>query len=161
MNDFSPQSKVWIYQSERLFSDAEIELIKNKADLFISNWTAHGKLLKAKIEVYYGLFIILFVDEAQADASGCGIDKSVHFFLALEKEFSVNLMNRLLVAYKDNGTVKSISLSSFENKLAAREINEDTIVFNNLVQNKAEFESHWEIPLKNSWHNKMLIKANA
>lgn len=161
MNDFSPQSKVWIYQSDRILSESEVEQIKNKSSLFISNWTAHGKLLKAKIEVYYALFLVLFVDETQADASGCGIDKSVHFFQSLEKELGINLMNRLLVAYKENEVVKSISLYNFEKKLESGELNSATIVFNNLVQTKAEFDTQWEIPLKNSWHKKMLVKANS
>jgi hypothetical protein len=138
-----------------------VEHIKNKASIFITNWTAHGKLLKAKIEVYYALFVVLFVDETQADASGCGIDKSVHFFQSLEKELGINLMNRLLVAYKENEEVKSNSLYSFEKKLASGELNSDTIVFNNLVQTKAEFETQWELPLKHSWHKKMLVKANS
>jgi hypothetical protein len=29
-------------------------------------------------------------------------------------------------------------------------INDDTIVFNNLVSTKAEFETNWETPLKDS-----------
>jgi hypothetical protein len=157
MNTFSPDSKVWIYQSNRVFTEAENKLILDKATSFISDWTAHGKLLKASINSYYNRFLVLMVDETQANASGCGIDKSVRFFQLLENEFQLNLMNRLLVAYKVNSDVLTCQLSEFEKKIEQQEIHEDTIVFNNLVATKSEFENNWEIPLKKSWHAKLLV----
>jgi hypothetical protein len=85
MNTFSPDSKVWIYQSNRVFTEAENKLILDKATSFISDWTAHGKLLKASINSYYNRFLVLMVDETQANASGCGIDKSAALFPATRK----------------------------------------------------------------------------
>ena len=35
-------------------------------------------------------------------------------------------------------------------------VNENTIVFNNLVQNKQDFEQNWRVELKNSWHKNLL-----
>jgi hypothetical protein len=32
----------------------------------------------------------------------------------------------------------------------------NTIVFNNLVENKEEFETHWEVPASDSWHSRFL-----
>ncbi|MBK9478056.1 MAG: ABC transporter ATPase [Bacteroidetes bacterium] len=157
MNNFSPESKVWIYQSNRAFTEAENKLILEKATSFISEWTAHGKLLKASINSYYNRFLVLMVDETQADASGCGIDKSVRFFQQVENEFQINLMNRLLVAYKVNSDVLTCQLSEFEKKIEQGEVHHDTIVFNNLVGTKAEFDNNWEIPLKKSWHSKLLV----
>ena len=157
MKDFSPLSKVWIYQSDRVLSESELVFIKSNAEKFIADWTAHGKLLKAHLEIFYARFLVLFVDETQADASGCGIDKSLHFFQQLEGDLAITLMNRQLVAYKENGEVKTIAISAFEKKLESGEITADTIVFNNLVTTKESFDSGWEIPLKNSWHSKMLV----
>lgn len=157
MNNFIPESKVWIYQADRALTEQEVVLINKDALTFIDNWTAHGKLLKSQLEIFYNRFLVLFVDESQANASGCGIDKSIHFFQNLEKQLNINLMNRLLVAYKINDEVKTCSLSNFEKKIELGEITPETIVFNNLVSTKAEFESNWEIPLKNSWHSKMLV----
>lgn len=157
MNNFSPESKVWIYQSNRAFTEAENKLILDKATTFISDWTAHGKLLKASIGSYYNRFLVLMVDETQADASGCGIDKSLRFFQQLELEFNVSLMNRMLVAYKVNTEVLTCQLSEFEKKIEQGEVHQDTIVFNNLVGTKAEFENNWETPLKKSWHSKLLV----
>lgn len=157
MKDFSEESKVWIYQSDRVLTDNEIAFINENAKRFLDVWTTHGKHMKAHIEVIYNRFLVLFADESQAEASGCGIDKSIHFFQQIERSLGINLMNRLLVAYKENDEVKSCSLHAFEKKIESGEISGDTIVFNNLVSTKAEFLSAWEIPLKNSWHSKMLV----
>ncbi len=154
MKDFSPLSKVWVYQADRTLTEIERNFVTAEAQAFIADWTAHGKLLKAKLEVYYNQFLVLLVDETQADASGCGIDKSVHFIQRMEQHLKINLMNRLLVAYKENDQIKTCSLVDFEKKFENKEVNSETIVFNNLVGNKLEFESNWEIPLSKSWHSK-------
>jgi hypothetical protein len=33
----------------------------------------------------------------------------------------------------------------------SKEVNDDTIVFNNLVQTKRDFEAKWQVPYKDSW----------
>ena len=157
MENFSPSSRVWVYQADRALNENEVSQINIKATSFIADWTAHGKLLKSHLEIFYNRFLVLFVDESQAGASGCGIDKSVHFIQQLEKDFNLNLMNRLLVAYKQAEEVKSCSLHSFEKGIESGEITASTIVFNNLVTTKQEFDTNWEIPLHQSWHNKMLV----
>ena len=40
-----------------------------------------------------------------------------------------------------------------------KQINKETIVFNNLVKTVEEYKNIWEIELKNSWHNKF-VKNN-
>ena len=156
MKNFSPSSRVWVYQADRALNENEVQQINTKATAFIADWTAHGKLLKSHLEIFYNRFLVLFVDESQAGASGCGIDKSVHFIQQLEKDFNLNLMNRLLVAYKDGDEIKSCSLHTFETKMERGEITVNTIVFNNLVTTKQEFDTNWEIPLQQSWHYKKL-----
>ena len=38
------------------------------------------------------------------------------------------------------------------NSFLVKKITPETIVFNNLVQNLAEFQEKWEVPIKDSWH---------
>ena len=40
-------SRVWIYQSNRNFTEAEIKIIEDKTSLFLNNWKAHGNDLQA------------------------------------------------------------------------------------------------------------------
>jgi len=35
-------------------------------------------------------------------------------------------------------------------------VNAETLVYNNLVTVKKELDTHWEIPLKNSWQKRYL-----
>ena len=145
-------SKVWVYQADRELSDGEVLQIRSKADDFISNWASHGTDLRAAIELFYNRFVVIFVDEEHAEASGCSIDSSVNFVQNIEQDYSILLMNRLLVAWREGDSIQSCPLDQFERKLQAGEVKDSTIVFNNLVSTKIEFETKWEVPLKDSWH---------
>jgi len=149
---FSENSRVWVYQSDRELTDNEALQIKVLLDNFTTGWTAHNNQLKAKAEIRYNRFIILIVDESQAGASGCSIDKSVHFMQQIEAQFGINLFDRFNLAYREGGEVLSAPRAKFEELLKQGSINTDTIVFNNLVQNLTELENKWEVPFKNSWH---------
>ncbi|WP_431292426.1 ABC transporter ATPase [Pedobacter sp. P26] len=150
---FSPQSRVWIYQSDRKFTSTEETEILNKLAAFTNQWKAHGNELLAKAEVRYGFFIILTVDESQAGVTGCSIDSSVRLIKEIEQEYHVDLFNRFNIAYKVNGEVVVNSKEDFETLVNIKQVTPETIVFNNMVQNLAELESKWEVPFQNSWHS--------
>lgn len=149
---FSENSRVWVYQSNKALSDAEAQHIQLLSDAFTQNWTAHNHELKAKAEVRYHRFLILIVDESQAGASGCSIDKSVNFIKQLEQEFGISLLDRFNLAYRKGEEVLSAPRHDFEELIKQNTINKQTIVFNNMVQNLAELQTKWEVPLKDSWH---------
>jgi hypothetical protein len=150
--EFSQQSRVWIYQADKKLTDQEVILIQQELDKFATGWTAHSNQLKAKGEVRYNRFLILIVDESQAGASGCSIDKSVHFMKQIEQHFNINLFDRFNLAYRDGEEILSLPRHAFEDMLKQGKINTETIVYNNMVQNLTELESKWEVPFKNSWH---------
>ena len=152
----SPDSKVWIYQSSREFTENEKAEIMERGAAFVSGWNAHGRMLKAAIEVLHKRFILFTVDESYAMATGCSIDKSVAFIKDIEKAFSINLLDRMQIAYKNNNTINTTSLSDFENLLKTGLVNENTIVYNNLVATQSEFETSWETTVKESWHKALL-----
>ncbi len=149
---FSEQSRVWVYQSDRELSDEQATQVLHQLNLFVAEWTAHNHQLKAKAEVRYNRFLILIVDESQAGASGCSIDKSVNFMKRLEQQFGINLFDRFNLAYRDCEKVLSAPRNGFEELLKTRKINTNTVVFNNLVQNLQQLETKWEVPFKDSWH---------
>ncbi|MEZ4886562.1 MAG: hypothetical protein R3E32_17630 [Chitinophagales bacterium] len=155
-SELSPQSKVWIYQSSRPFTHSETTDIQQALANFVQQWAAHGKGLKAYGNVYYQQFIVLMVDESAHGASGCSIDSSVHFLKGLQKQYEVNLFDRLTMAYKNSSNeLVTADRNSFEKLVHTGKIKDSTIVFNNLVSNKQEFETKWEIPMAESWHKKM------
>lgn len=152
-------SRVWIYQSDRPFNETEKSKISESANSFLAGWTAHNKELKSACEIRYNHFIILFVDENVAGASGCSIDKSVHFIKKLEQEFSLSLLDRMKFAFMKNGVVQVAGRTAFESMVEKGDIHDDTIVFNNLVQTKAELENEWEMPFQKSWHRTIAGKV--
>jgi hypothetical protein len=159
--DMPLHSRVWIYQSIREFSENEITQLKTKAESFISDWTSHGKTMSACIEIFHNRFIIVCVDETTASASGCGIDKSLKFIQQLEKEFNTSLLDRMIVAYRQNvevgeGKIISCHISELKNLIAFPERQKGITVFNNLVNTKEELEQNWEVPLEKSWQYEKL-----
>ncbi|MFF5379784.1 ABC transporter ATPase [Pedobacter suwonensis] len=150
---FSPQSRVWIYQSDRKFTSGEETEILNKLTSFTKQWKAHGNELLAKAEIRYGFFIILIVDESRAGVTGCSIDSSVRLMKEIEQEYHVDLFNRFNIAYKVNGEVVVNSKEDFETLVNIKQVTPETTVFNNMVQNLTELETKWEVPFKNSWHS--------
>ncbi|MCQ6958620.1 ABC transporter ATPase [Mucilaginibacter aquariorum] len=150
--EFSSHSRVWVYQSDRKLTDAEALQIQVQLDNFTTGWTAHNHQLLAKAEIRYNRFLILIVDESQAGASGCSIDKSVNFMKQLEQQFGINLFDRFNLAYRDGEEVVSVPRHQFEELLKTGKINTETVVFNNLAQNLTELQTKWEVPFKDSWH---------
>ena len=149
-------ARVWVYQSVRMLTSAEVDAILIEGKKFVENWSAHGAVLNAGFEIMYDRFIVLCVDEEQAMASGCSIDKSVQFIKQLEQQFGLNLFDRMQVAYKQGEIIHACSLAEFEKMAAAYHVNENTIVFNNMITTKLGFETEWEVPLKKSWQNRVL-----
>ena len=149
---FSENSRVWVYQADRELSAAETEQVQQQLDSFATGWTAHNNQLKAKAEVRYNRFLILIVDESQAGASGCSIDKSVNFMKQVEQQFGINLFDRFNLAYRSGSDILSVPRDKFEELLKSGTITTNTIVFNNLAKDLTELQNNWEVPFKDSWH---------
>ena len=154
-------ARVWIYQSNRELSATETEQIELQLKDFTQTWTAHNQQLLAAGFINYNRFIILMVDESNAGASGCSIDKSVHFMQSIEKQFSIKLFDRMNIAYKLDYAVASVSAHEFEKLILSGAVNSETIVFNNLADTKLELATNWELPLAQLWHANYFAKALA
>jgi hypothetical protein len=150
------ESRIWIYQANRKLSDEEVSAITNKTAEFLSQWTAHGANLEAGFEIRYNRFIIIGLNQANASASGCSIDASVRFIQSLEKELEVDLLDKMNVTFYNGKFIAHKSLADFKKMAKARSVSPNTVVFNNLVNTKAEYKEHWEVPAKDSWHSRFL-----
>jgi hypothetical protein len=149
-------ARVWVYQSNTILTDAQVATIAQKGNDFINGWAAHGAALNASFDILYKRFIIIGVDEKQAQASGCSIDKSLAFIKSLEQEFQLQLLDRMQVAYRKADTIEVCSLKEFEKLANNGAVTAATIVFNNMITTKGEFDSGWEVPLKESWQSRVL-----
>ena len=152
--DLNDASKVWIYQSNREFSDQEIKEISAKLEEFISTWKRHGDDLKASYQIKYNQFIVLAVDESFHEVSGCSIDASTHVFKQFETKYEVNLFNKMETAFKNGDNINVVSIFDFQRFVNEQKIDNHTIVFNNMITTKKELEESWEVPADESWHKR-------
>lgn len=150
--DLSNEARIWIYPSSRPFTATEKAEISEKLTTFLTQWTAHGAALQAGFSMPYNRFIVIALDETQHAATGCSIDASVHFMQALEKEYDIMLLDKMNVSFKQGEYITYKPLLDFRAMVKNKSVTENTLVFNNLVVNKAEFLSQWEVPAKDSWH---------
>ncbi|WP_299336724.1 ABC transporter ATPase [uncultured Psychroserpens sp.] len=155
-NTLPEESRVWIYQANRSFTEAELSEIKERLDIFITNWTAHGSDLQAGYTIEYKRFIVIGLNQNLNIATGCSIDASVHFIQQLEKDYNVDLMDKMNVSFKQGEYVAHKSLLDFKKMAKDKAVSKNTIVFNNLVTNIAEFKENWEVPVSESWHSRFL-----
>jgi len=148
------ESKIWIYQCNRKFSDDEVNQIENDLMTFVEDWSAHGTGLEASFVIKYNRFIILAVNQEVQMATGCSIDSSVGFIQSLEQKFSVDLLDKMNVTYKQGEHITHKTLTDFKRMAKEKAVSENTIVFNNLVNTVGEWHEYWEVPAIESWHSR-------
>lgn len=147
-------ARIWIYQANRKLSDDEVAAMTEKTNTFLEQWTAHGADLEAGFEIKYNRFIVIGLNQANASASGCSIDASVHFIQQLEKEFDVDLLDKMNVTFYNGEFIAHKTLKDFKAMAKAKSVSPKTVVFNNLVNTKAEYDTQWEVPAAESWHSR-------
>ncbi len=150
-DNFSTDSRVWIYQSTRLFLLSEALEIEELLSKFTAEWTSHGAEVNAYGNLFFGQFIILMADERSAGVSGCSTDSSVRFIKMLGDKFNVDFFNRMNLAFVVKDKIQMLPINQLSYAMTNNFIDSDTLYFNNLVQNKKELEEQWIIPIKNSW----------
>jgi hypothetical protein len=155
-DELPENSRIWIYQSNRKLSDSEILSIETKIITFLNSWTAHGKNLEAGYEIKYNRFIVFGLNQENASASGCSIDASVNFIQKIEKDFGLDLMDKMNVTYYNGKFIAHKSLIDFKKMAKAKSISKNTIVFNNLVNTKIDYLENWKVPAKDSWHGRFI-----
>src|SRR4030095_9959171 len=153
-DDFDPQSRVWIYQASRLFTMSEALEIEDMLNDFAASWTSHGDKVKGSAHLLFGQFIILIADETASGVSGCSTDSSVRLIKEIESKTGVSLFDRQSLAFVIKDKVELLPMSQMNYAIENGFLNENTLYFNNVVASKAELESNWIIPAKDSWLGK-------
>jgi hypothetical protein len=150
--DFSENTRIWIYNAARKLSEQETQWLQERGAAFTASWASHGAALKAEITILNNIQLVIAVDEQIEAPSGCSIDKSMEFVHLAENRFDTSFTNRMLFVYECNtGKVCVDNLNLIEELFAAGKINNDTVIFDQLVQTLSDFRSRYQVPLKDSW----------
>ena len=159
--NFHPDSRVWIYQCNRLFTLNEALEIEEILKEFILQWNSHGSPVKGEAHLFFGQFIILVADETATGVGGCSTDSSVRVIKNIEQKFAVSMFDRTSLAFIVKDKIQLLPLSQLQYALDNGFIDLDTLYFNNLVLTKAELASKWIIPVKDSWLMKKISLKNS
>ena len=155
--DLVPTSRIWIYQSNRRFSEHELAYISNYLNTFCTQWHAHGHPVKSSFQVRYNQFIILLADENFNSTSGCSIDSSVHAMKEIAKETGADLFNGSLVPFLIEGNVEMIEMNKLKDFFSRGVLNHSSLTFNNLVPSKADLDNNWIVPAGNTWLKRYVV----
>ena len=157
--DFNDSSRVWIYQSSRLFFISEALEMEDMLNNFAANWKSHGAPVKGFANLFFGQFIVLMADETATGVSGCSTDSSVHLIKSIEEKYKVQLFDRQTLAFVVKNKIQLLPLSQLDYAIKNNFIDGDTLYFNNTVLSKKELLEKWIIPVKSSWLAKRLSLA--
>ena len=146
----SNDSRVWVYQSNRSFSENEKKLLNESFKDFVSSWATHGSKLVADAIVIEDFFVALAVDENTAMASGCSIDSSVKFIKSVGQHLNIDFFNRLKLVVKKDSETKMISFSDLNQY-------NDWKIYNTLVNTIEQLNTSFLIPVEESELYKMSI----
>lgn len=153
--------RIWIYTLSKELPNDQLVNFKERCQVFVSTWTAHDVSLDASFELYHNRLLIFKVNEAKYNASGCSIDKQLRFIKELEQVFSLQLLDRLLVAFEKDNEVHVVKQFQISGMLASKEIDENTLIFNNTISQSADLANHWKQPLRQTWLAKYLVSQNS
>jgi hypothetical protein len=150
--DFHPSSRVWVYQSNRLFTIAEAFKIEDLLNGFVAEWKTHGEPVKGYANLLFGQFLVFMADiTTGGGVSGCSTDSSVRVLKEIEKMYKVDLFNRQNLAFVVKDKIEVLPMAQLNYALENNFIRADTLYFNNLVNTKEEWLNQWLMPAKESW----------
>ena len=152
-SDFADNSKIWVYFSNRAFSDSEFQDIQKQFDDFSSQWKSHGAAMKNAMMLIDNQIAVISVDESLHAVSGCGIDASVKVIKDIETKYDVSFFERNWVFYKEKEALKKMQLSEF--KIFCKS-NPNIQVVNPYFNNLNEIRTHFYMKIEDSLYKNFL-----
>lgn len=144
-------ARVWVYKSAAPFTPEQRQAILERGAAFTAGWAAHGAALDACVDVLHDHFVIIAVDEQQAMASGCSIDKSVRLVQQLERDLGVKLTDRMVVLYVSDGAISACRAQDLEDLVRHGRLTASTVVFDDLIANVGDLRDRFRAPLSSTW----------
>ena len=155
-DNLSLESRVWVFQSDRILTSDEQKSMDGHLKEFVSQWSTHGAQIHASHTILHNCFVVIAADEQRQEASGCSIDSFTALFKKYGEQFNLSFFDRFSIAHKSNADVIVSSLDQFKASIKLGDVTKSTIVFNNLISSKKDLLNKWELPLHESWQKRYL-----
>lgn len=149
--EFADNARVWIYQSSRPFIEKEENEINEQLYQFYSQWQSHGDPVTGWARLLFRQFIVIIADETDIQVSGCSTDASVRIVKSIERQYSVNMFDRMTLTFLVNEKAEMLPFNQVQYAIDKDYINQNTLFFNNIASTKKELMEGWLVPLKDSW----------
>jgi len=147
-------SRLWIFPADRPLSGAEQEVFMHSAEEGLDDWSAHGSPVTWGCRIERGQVLVIGVDETRTALTGCSIDGAIRQIRDLESRFKTSLLDHGRVFFRDGERMRAVSRPEFKKLVAQGAIQEDTLVYNNVIATVGELRhGGWEIPYRSSWHS--------
>lgn len=155
-------ARLWVFAAaDPLDDDGETELLV-AVDAFLDGWAAHGAPLRAGRDWRDRRFLAVAVDQSTAGASGCSIDGLFRSLRAIEPALGTSLLTAGRVYWRDaDGMVRSGDRPALRTAAANGAVGPATRVFDTTVTTAADWRAHFERPLAESWHARVVAPAPA
>jgi len=147
-------SRLWIFPADRPLSVAEQEALMRSAEEGLDDWSAHGSPVTWGCRIERGQVLVIGVDETRTALTGCSIDGAIRQIRDLESRFKTSLLDHGRVFFRDGERMRAVSRPEFKKLVAHGAIQDDTLVYNNVIATVGELRNGgWEIPYRSSWHS--------
>lgn len=149
-------ARVWIYKSATPFTPDQLTVLREKGAAFTGSWSSHGDAVISAFDVLDNHFVVLAADLQDMVICGGAIDGSVQFIKQMEGELGLQLTDRMVVLYGQEGRIKACRATEVEGLLKSGKLNAETPVFDDLVATKADLDARFRTPLRNTWLSRYL-----
>lgn len=144
--------RVWIYAAGRTLSAAETATILQSGADFCARWDAHGKALKAQVQVIASFFVVLQVDQDEAMATGCSIDKSLQWIQHLGQTLGIDFLDRMQLAWIGaDGALIHCRMAEIAQHIETGTLQPDMPIFDNTLSLGADMKQRWSVAARKSW----------
>ncbi len=145
-NSLSDTSKIYIFPSNRKFYAEEFPEVLRRTEDFLQDF----KGMDSFFEIKYRRFLVLLI----SDLTPLSIEQNdvlVSYIQSLEKEFKISLLDRVNVCFKQGEYVQMKEIPEFKKLIKNKGVSKNTVVFDNLISRKQEYDCCWESKAGESW----------
>lgn len=140
-----------VYQSSRGFTIGETLQIKEVLQTFTKTWKNCGIPVKGYANLFFEHFIVLIADESSGSTGDFSTDTIITLIRNIEKDFQVELLNRLMLAIIIQERIQLLPLTQINPSIEKDFITNGTLHFNNTILTKKELMNNWIVPVNDSW----------
>lgn len=148
--------KLWVFPSSRKFYPQEVEELKQRIEIFLTNWKNEGEEIDCSYTLKYDRFIIISVNDSEISLNIKAHDELTALILELEVTYKIILLDKINVCYKQGEFVQYKDLIAFKKMMKSNGVSKKTTVFDNMITSKEALENDWEINIMDSWLGRFL-----